>query len=93
MTLLVLLAALALAIAGTYYARRAIGALRSGQPILWQFGRFTNTRLGIHGHAVWSDEPEVVEYDDWRWWIRVKPNPGINLPVLGYWSRANGRKR
>lgn len=67
--------------------------LRAPEPIMWQFGHFTNTRPGIRGHTVWEDEDEVVEYDDWRYWIRVKPNPGINVPLLGYWSRANGRKR
>jgi len=60
--------------------------------MLLQWGKFTNKRAGIKDNANWSDEPEVVEFDDFRYWIRTSPNPGFNLPVLGYWSKAKGRK-
>lgn len=45
------------------------------------------------GFDGWADEPDVVEYDDFKYWLRVRPNPGLNLPILGYWSRGRGRKR
>lgn len=62
------------------------------KPIIWQFGRFINTRPGVQGHEVWSDEPYVVEFVDFKYWIRLRPNPGFNLPILGYWSQSKGRK-
>lgn len=90
MTVIVLvltLTALALAVL-------AIHRLRKPGMAILQWGRFTNTRPGIRGHKVWSDEAEVVEYVDYRYWIRLRPNPGFNLPrPLGYWSRSRGRQR
>jgi hypothetical protein len=61
--------------------------------ILLQWGKFTNTRLGIKGHRNWTDEPDIVEYPDFKYWVRLKPNPGFNLPKIGYYSRAKGRNR
>lgn len=61
--------------------------------LILQFGKFTNTRPGLKGHPALDDEPDVVEFDDYRWWVRLTPNPGFNLPLLGYWSRARGRQR
>lgn len=43
--------------------------------------------------AGWADEPDVVTFRDYRYWIRLRPNPGFNLPLVGYWSKAHGRKR
>lgn len=68
-------------------------AHKTRHPLMLQWGRFINRRDGIKGHPNWSDEPDVVEYVDFKWWIRLRPNPGINLPAIGYWSRANGRRR
>lgn len=75
----------------------AVGALvaariatRPGPPVMWQFGAFTNYRAGISGHEYWSDEPAIVPFQDYKFWIRLRPNPGYNLPVLGYWSQARG---
>jgi len=59
---------------------------------MWQFGKFVNTRPGVKNHEYWEDEPDVVEFTDFKYWIRFKPNPGFNLPILGYWSKAKGRK-
>jgi len=60
--------------------------------IIWQFSPFTNTRPGIKNNDNWQDEPDVVEFQDFRYWIRLRPNPGFNLPILGYWSESKGRK-
>lgn len=62
-------------------------------PLMGQWGRFVATRPGLRGSEQWEDEPELVEYENFKWWIRIKPNPGINLPLIGYWSKASGRKR
>ena len=59
---------------------------------MWQFGHFVNTRPGLQERGLPVDEPEIVEYDDYRYWIRVRPNPGVNLPLLGYYSRQKGRR-
>lgn len=61
--------------------------------MLLQWGRFINSRPGIVDHLRFDDEPPVVEFEDFRYWIRTRPNPGFNLPALGYWSRARGRRR
>lgn len=75
----------------------AAGAARiartPGPPVMWQFGEFTNHRPGISGHEIWEDEPPIVPYQDFRFWIRLRPNAGFNLPVLGYWSQARGYSR
>lgn len=71
----------------------AVRRLRRPQSIIFQFGKFENERLGIKGHAFWEDEPDIVKYTDYKYWVRIKPNPGINLPKIGYWSKARGRKR
>lgn len=65
---------------------------KTKKAILWQFGKFINTRPGLKGSDQWHDEPDVVEFVDYKYWIRLRPNPGFNLPVLGYWSQAKGRK-
>lgn len=77
-----------------------VRARKTRHPLMLQWGRFINKRPGLSGNGgapddprTRDDEPEVVEFEDWKWWIRFRPNPGINLPVIGYWSRANGRRR
>lgn len=77
-----------------------VRARRSRRPLMLQWGHFVNKRPGLPGNGGPPDdprtrdpEPEVVEFDDWKWWIRIRPNFGVNLPVIGYWSRANGRRR
>lgn len=67
--------------------------LRQPRSLILQWGKFVNERPGIKGHAFWTDEPDIVQFQDYRYWIRLKPNPGVNLPVLGYWSKARGRHR
>lgn len=59
---------------------------------IWQWGKFTNTRPGLKNHPELDDEPDEVEYVDYRYWIRLRPNPGFKLPLLGYWSRHYGRR-
>lgn len=71
----------------------AVRRLRQPRALIFQFGKFQNERLGIKSHAFWADEPDIVKYDDYKYWVRIKPNPGINLPVIGYWSKARGRNR
>jgi hypothetical protein len=68
-------------------------AKKSRHPLMLQWGRFSNSRPGIKGHKIWSDEPDVVSYEDFKYWLRFSPNPGINLPLIGYWSKARGRRR
>lgn len=68
---------------------------RLRQPRMWmiQWGKFTNSRSGIKGHRIWADESDVVQFDDYKYWIRFKPNPGVNLPIFGYWSKEKGRSK
>jgi len=58
-----------------------------------QWGAFENVRDGLQNHPYFEDEPEFVHFQDYRYWIRVKSNPGFNVPVIGYWSKHKGRKR
>lgn len=60
---------------------------------MWQFGKVEATRPGLKNHPRWQDEGEEVHYIDYKYWIRLSPNPGFNLPVLGYWSKHRGRRR
>lgn len=60
---------------------------------IWQFGKVECSRPGRKDHAYFADEPDEVAYVDYRWWIRLRPNPGFNLPLLGYYSRARGWHR
>jgi len=79
---------------GLLVAGLTVRVARSSGPIrMWQFGKIVSTRVGIKGSEVWTDEPDVVEFVDYKYWIRLRPNPGVNLPVLGYWSKSKGRKR
>ena len=64
-----------------------------GKITLFQFGEFTNTREGLKNHPYYPDEPNVVEYRDYKYWVRLYPNPGFNLPKVGYYSQARGRRR
>jgi len=61
--------------------------------VMIQWGAFTNSRPGVKNHPYVEDEPEFVDFRDYRYWIRVKSNPGFNLPVIGYWSKHRGRRR
>ena len=63
-----------------------------GRAILWQWGRVERVRHGLTGSDVFDDEPATVAYVDFRYWLRLRPNPGWNLPGLGYYSRARGRR-
>lgn len=87
---IILALVLVLAVAAAGAARIA---KRPGRPLMWQFGEFTNYRAGVSGHPVWHDEPPIVPYRDFKYWIRLRPNPGFNLPALGYWSQAHGYSR
>lgn len=58
-----------------------------------QWGKFENERVGIKSHAIWADESTKVKFDDYKFWVRFKPNPGVNLPIIGYWSKARGRNK
>ena len=69
------------------------GIKKRNKLLLFQFGEFVNTRPGIKNHPYWNDESDVVEFVDYKYWIRLYPNPGVNLPVLGYWSKFKGRRR
>lgn len=60
---------------------------------LYQWGKVNASRPGIKNHPKFDDEADEVEYVDYRYWVRLCPNPGFDLPVIGYWSRANGRRR
>lgn len=66
---------------------------RTPRILVCQWGKFINQRPGIKGHEFWADEPDTVEFEDFRYWIRLRPNPGFNLPLIGYWSKARGRNR
>lgn len=72
----------------------ALGVFRLTRPrsIIWQWGEEVKVRPGSPAHDEFEDEPEEVPYVDYKYWVRLKPNPGINLPVVGYWSKAYGRK-
>lgn len=91
-----LIAAGSLAAPGLAYVR----AHKTRHPLMLQWGHFVNTRPGLPGNGGAPDdprtrdpEPDVVQFDDWKYWLRLKPNFGVNLPLVGYWSRANGRRR
>lgn len=58
-----------------------------------QWGRYERTRPGLKGHPEFADEPDEVTVTDYRYWLRLSPNPGFNLPLLGYWSRSRGKRR
>ena len=58
-----------------------------------QWGRYISERAGSKGHPMLEDEPDIVQYENYQYWIRCKPNPGISIPVFGYWSKAYGRTR
>ena len=68
-------------------------AKRTRRPLMLQWGRFVGERAGTTDPERDIHEDEIVHYEDFRYWLRLSPNPGINLPVIGYWSKANGRKR
>jgi hypothetical protein len=75
-----------------YLSQRVIRKKTANKALIWQFGAYTAYRPGIKNNANWEDEPDIVEYTDYKYWIRLRPNPGVNLPVFGYWSKAKGRK-
>jgi hypothetical protein len=87
------LAAVAASSAGALGTYAVAKARRTRHPLMLQWGRFVNTRRGLVNPVLGINEPPVVEYEDFKHWVRLSPNPGINLPVLGYWSRAHGRRR
>ncbi len=41
----------------------------------------------------WEDEPDIVDFVDYRYWLRLKPNFGFNFPLIGYWSHRRGHKK
>lgn len=71
----------------------AVWRVRQPKILMFQWGKFNNSRLGLKGHKFWADEEDIVQYQDFRYWVRVKPNPGFKVPVLGYWSKAKGRNK
>jgi hypothetical protein len=79
-----------LTVLGTYIVAKA---RRTRHPLMLQWGQFVNTRRGLVNPALGINEPPVVEYEDFKYWLRLRPNPGINVPLIGYWSRARGRSR
>lgn len=90
---------------GAYFGFKRLqrSVKESNRLLMWQFGKFTNTRPGLKGHRFehndpdsedgWADEPDIVEFEDYHYWIRLKPNWGFNLPLIGYYSEANGYAR
>lgn len=102
--LLVILVAIGLTVATQRGYKRYQKWLKAqNRLVMWQFGRFTNVRPGIKAHRFepenpdntdgWTDEPDEVEFTDYRYWIRLKPNPGFNIPIVGYYSEENGYAR
>lgn len=85
-----LLAFVALVVVGA--VGLSVRRVRQPKALMWQFGAFTNTRAGIKQNDNWRDEPDIVEFTDFKYWVRIRPNPGVNLPLVGYWSKAKGRK-
>jgi len=66
---------------------------KQNKAIILQWGRFINTRNGLKNSPFHENEPDIVEFRDFKFWVRLYPNPGFNLPVLGYWSKFRGRRR
>jgi hypothetical protein len=66
---------------------------KRGKAVIFQWGEFTNFREGIQNSPVHEDESKMVPYQDFKYWIRLHPNKGFNLPGIGYWSQFRGRRR
>ena len=62
---------------------------------LWQWGKVTRSRPGLKNHEYFADEPDVVEYTDYKYWIRFTPWSlfGWNIWGLGYFKRGAGWHR
>ena len=58
-----------------------------------QWGKVERERPGLKNHEYWQDEPDRVPFTDYKYWIRFYPNPGFNIPFLGYWSSDGGKHR
>jgi hypothetical protein len=67
--------------------------VRRNKAVIFQFRKFTNQREGVQNSAYHADEPPVVDFVDYKYWIRLFPNRGFNLPLIGYYSEFRGRRR
>jgi hypothetical protein len=67
--------------------------VRRNKAVIFQWGKFVNSREGVKNSAFHADEDDIVRFTDYKYWIRLFPNRGVNLPLVGYWSKAKGRRR